>query len=414
MNTALFFARRLFSDKRTSKGISRPIVTIATTGISLGLAVMIISVFIVTGFKKEIRNKIVGFSSHIKIENYKNNISYLTKPIDRNQDFLPRLRNEEGIAHVQAFATIPGIITTNEQIQGVVLKGVNENYNWRFFKKHLKAGHTFTISDTTTTDKALISRELANLLKLDTGHAFRMYFIQQPPRMRKFNVEGIYETSMEEFDKLFVIVDIKHVQRLNNWDTNQVSGFEISLDDYSEIDEMTGRVDEIAGYQFSEEGDLLKTSNIKDIYVQIFDWLNLQDMNVWIILTLMVVVAGFNMVSGLLILILERTNMIGILKALGAENILIRRIFLYHSGFLISKGLFWGNVIGVGLCLVQLIFGVIKLDPTSYYLEEVPIHFDFMNLLLLNIGTLFITLFMLVFPSVLISRISPEKTIRYE
>jgi len=414
LNTALFFAKRLFSDKRTSKGISRPIVTIATAGISLGLAVMIISVFIVTGFKKEIRNKIVGFSSHIKIENYKNNTSYLTKPIDRNQDFLPQLRNEEGIAHVQTFATIPGIITTNEQIQGVVLKGVDENYDWRFFNKHLKKGHTFSIADTTTTDKALISRELADLLKLDTGHAFRMYFIQQPPRMRKFKVEGIYETSMEEFDKLFVIVDIKHVQRLNNWDKNQVSGFEIILDDYSEIDVMTGRVDEIAGYQFSEEGDLLKTSNIKDIYVQIFDWLNLQDMNVWIILTLMVVVAGFNMVSGLLILILERTNMIGILKALGAENILIRRIFLYHSGFLISKGLFWGNVIGVGLCLVQLIFGVIKLDPTSYYLEEVPIHFDFMNLLLLNIGTLFITLFMLVFPSVLISRISPEKTIRYE
>ena len=414
MNTELFIARRLYSDKDLKSGFSRPIISIAIIGIVLGMAVMIISVAVVTGFKLEIRNKIAGFNAHIQIVNYDNNSSYETSPINKNQEFLAALKETPGINHIQQYALIPGIIKTSSDIEGVVLKGIGNDFKWDFFKTNTIEGNIFSVNDSVKINKVLISKHLASLLKLKVGDDLRMYFAQNPPRVRKFNISGIYETSLVDFDKIYVIGDIGHVQKLKNWNNNQISGFEIEINNFKNIDYMSGVVADIVGYNYNENEDFLMITNIKEKHVQIFDWLNLQDMNVWVILILMLIVAGFNMVSGLLILILERTNMIGILKALGATNINIRKIFLYQSGFLISKGLLWGNIIGIIICLIQYYFQPLKLDQASYFLNTVPINFNLLYFIMLNIGTLFLTLMMLLIPSHIIAKISPDKSIRFE
>ena len=375
---------------------------------------MIIATAIVTGFKNEIRNKVIGFGSHIQILNYDTNTSYETAPVNKNQEFYPRMANLPGIKHIQVFSTKAGIIKTETDIQGVVLKGVGSDFDWTFFKKNLTDGVAFRVTDTIKTNKVLISKYIAQLLKLKVGDSFSMYFVQEPPRIRKFTISGIYETSLEEFDKIYVIADIGHIQKLNNWSDNEVSGFEILLDNFEDLEEKTWVVQQEVGFGFEEDGSRLKIRNIIQKYPQIFDWLNLQDMNVWIILILMLIVAGFNMVSGLMILILERTNMIGILKAVGTQNWSIRKIFLYQSAYLVAKGLFYGNIIGIGLCLLQHYFGIIKLDESSYYLSTVPINFNILYILGLNLGTLLLTVLMLIIPSYLISRISPVKAIRFD
>ena len=414
MNTELFIAKRLIFSKKAEKNISKPIVTIAIIGIALGLSVMIISVAIVTGFKTEIRNKVIGFGSHITIINYDSNFSYETKPVNKNQHFYPHIDTINGIKHISIFATKAGIIKTKTDIQGVILKGISSDYDWSFFKNNITEGHHFTVSDSSKTDKVIISKYLASLLKLNVGDNLFMYFIQQPPRMRKFIIEGIYDTNLEELDKLFVFADIRHIQKLNNWTKDQVSGFEILIENFEDLEQITQTVYDIAGFNYNyEDGSKLNIKNIKQEYPQIFDWLELQNMNVWVILTLMTLVAGFNMVSGLLILILERTNMIGILKAFGTKNWSIRKIFLYQASFLISKGLFWGNIIGLLLCLVQYYFEIVKLDPASYYVAMVPVNLKLLHLVLLNVGTLIITLMMLILPSYIITKISPVKTIRF-
>ena len=413
MNLEFFIARRLILDKETKKNISRSMLRIAVTGVALSLAVMIISVAIVTGFKKEITNKIVGFGSHIQILNFDSNESYETQPIRKDQEFLSKLKSEPYIVNIQEFATKAGIIKSGTDIQGVVLKGIGSDFDWTFFKNYIIKGNTFTVTDSVRTNKVLISRYIASLLKLDVGDEFIMYFIQDPPRMRRFEVSGIYETSLEEFDRTFVLADIKHIQRLNDWNDNQISGFEITVNDFSRLDELTYDVMNTVGYGFEDDGSKLKVININEKYPQIFDWLNLQDMNVLIILLLMLIVAGVNMVAGLLILILDRTNMIGILKALGAVNVSIRKIFLYQSGFLIIKGLFWGNLIGLSICLIQKYFHVMKLDQSSYYLTSVPVNLSFYHLAGLNIITCIVILLILIIPSVVISRISPAQAIKF-
>lgn len=375
---------------------------------------MIIATAIVTGFKNEIRDKVIGFGAHIQILNYDSNTSFETKPVKKNQEFYPQMVNLPGIKHIQVFGTKAGIIKTKTDIQGVVLKGVGSDFDWTFFKKNLTDGVAFRVTDTIKTNKVLISKYIAQLLKLKVRDSFSMYFVQDPPRMRKFTISGIYETSLEEFDKIYVIADIGHIQKLNNWSDNEVSGFEILLDNFKDLEEMTWVVQKEVGFGFEEDGTRLKIRNIIRKYPQIFDWLNLQDMNVWIILILMLIVAGFNMVSGLMILILERTNMIGILKAIGTQNWSIRKVFLYQSAYLVAKGLFYGNIIGIGLCLLQHYFGIIKLDESSYYLSTVPINFNLLYILGLNLGTLLLTVLMLIIPSYLISRISPVKAIRFD
>ncbi len=414
MNTELFIARRIVTGRSPGQRVSRPVIRIAVLGIALGLAVMIIATAIVTAFKQEIRSKVVGFGSHILIINYDTNSSYETEPISKNQPFYPSLEKIPGIRHIQIFGIKAGIIKTKKEIQGVVLKGIGPDFDWHFFRDNLTDGTIFHVSDTASTNKVLISKILSDLLELKTGDSFVMYFVQDPPRMRRFTVAGIYQTSLEDFDRKFVLADIKHIQRLNNWKPDQVSGFEVTIDRFRDLDEMTWQVTRIVGTSFANDKTRLRVENIRNKYPQIFDWLNLQDLNVWIILILMLLVAGFNMISGLLILILDRMNMIGVLKALGATSWSIRKVFLYQSAWLVAKGLFWGNLAGLGLCFLQKQFSIIPLNPETYYLTTVPIHFDPLIILGLNLGTLLIIVLILIIPSYLISRISPVKTIRYE
>lgn len=414
MNLPYFIARRLIRGRTEKMSFSRPINVIAIVGIAMGLAVMIIAVAVLTGFKQQIRDKIVGFGSNIQILNFDSNLSLETIPVSDTQAFIPRIREMDGIKHVQVFATKAGIIKTTEAIQGVVLKGVGSDFDWNFFRSSIVDGTVFSVSDTGRTNEVIISKKISDMLRLKTGDSFAMYFVQDPPRSRRFTVSGIYETSLEEFDKMYVFCDIGHIKRLNGWTDDQVSGFEIFIDDFDRLDEMTLAVRNQVGYRLLEEETKFKVTNIRLRYPQIFDWLNFQDMNVFIIITLMLLVAGFNMISGLLIIILEKTNMIGVFKALGSDNGTIRKIFLYQAGWLIAKGLLWGNVIGLGLAFLQLKTGIISLDPSSYYIKTVPVNLELSHLLMLNTGTMIIIILMLLVPSQLISRITPVKAIRYD
>jgi len=414
MNLPYFIAHRLIKGRREGTSFSRPINVIAIVGIAMGLAVMILAVAILTGFKQQIREKVVGFGSHIQIMNFDSNISFETTPISDTQKFIPKIKQIPGVSHIQVFATKAGIIRTDEDIQGVVLKGIGSDFDWSYFKSNMVDGSVFTVTDTGRTDKVIISKKIANMLRLKTGDTFAMLFIQDPPRMRKFTISGIYETSLEEFDKMYVFCDIGHIKRLNGWRDDQVSGFEVYINDFDKLNEMTAEVRDAIGYKITEEDTKFKVTNIRIKYPQIFDWLNFQDINVIIIILLMLIVAGFNMISGLLILILEKTNMIGVLKSLGAEDLTIRRVFLYQAAYLIGKGLFWGNFIGIGLAYFQLKTGLITLDPTSYYIKTVPVNLELFHILLLNAGTMAAIILMLLVPSQLISRITPVKAIKYD
>jgi len=389
-------------------------MSIAVFGIAMGLAVMLVSISIVTGFKKEISDKVIGFGSHIQILNYDSNVSFETSPIDANPSFLPQIKNMPEVKHIQVFALKAGIVKTQNDIQGLVLKGVGQDFDWSFFENSMIEGSTFRMKNDSVSNKIVISSFLAKKLKLKTGDSFQMWFIQDTPRFRKFTVSGIYETSLQEFDKTFAIADIRHIQRLSGWNENQVSGIEMILNDFSDIQRISYQVDDIVSTNFFDDGSRLKVLNIVEKYPQIFDWLNLQDVNVLVIIILMLVVAGINMISGLLIIILDRTNMIGILKALGTSNGSIRKIFLYQSSYLIFKGLLWGNLMGISLCLLQKYFSIIHLDPTSYYLNTVPVNIDLLNIFFLNAGTVAVILAFLILPSMLISRISPAEAIRFK
>jgi len=413
LNTELFIAKRIIGSKGERKRFSSSIVGIATFGIALGLAVMIVAVAIVTGFKNEISNKVIGFGSHIQVVNMDSNTSYETTPVDRNLPVIDQIRNVPEVKKIQMFAIKAGIIKTEENIQGAVLKGTGPDYDWSFMNENIIEGAPITVTDSARTNNVLISESISGMLGLKVGDSFNMYFIQDPPRARKFTIAGIYRTSLVEFDKLYIYADIRHVQRLNNWEPNQVSGYEIMLHSIHDADRATRKIRDITSLDFTQDLSRLKVVPIQEKYSQIFDWLNLQDMNVIIIILLMVIVAGFNMISGLLILILERTNMIGILKGLGTVDASIRRIFLYQSGYLALKGLLWGNLIGIVICFLQFKFNLVTLDPESYYLDTVPINFNAFHILLLNLGTLASTLLFLLIPSMIIARVSPEKSIRF-
>ncbi len=414
MNLELFIAKKITNNEKGDGNISHPIISIAKVSIALGISVMILAVAIVTGFKSEITNKVIGFGSHIQITNYDNNSSFETQPIEKSTVSIDQIENISGIKHVQAFATKPGILKTKSEIQGVVLNGVGLDYDWDFFKKHIVEGDTIQLSDDGKSNDILISERLSTLLHLNLGDKISLHFIQNPPRMRRFTIAGIYNTGMQEFDQLFLFCDIKHIQKLNDWTEDEISGYEIFIDDFDDLAYIEHQVKGITASSFSEEGASLKVRNIIRKYPQIFSWLDMLDLNVWIILSLMILVAGFNMVSGLLIIILEKTNMIGILKALGTPNWSIRKIFLYQSSMLIGKGMLWGNVIGISICLLQYWFEIIPLDPANYYVDTVPINLNISHLILLNIGSLIATVSMLLIPSYLITKITPAKAIKFD
>lgn len=414
MRTEFFIAKRFFTYRSQQTVGFHSIISIAVFSVSLSLAVMLLSVAIVTGFKEQIRNKIVGFGSHITLTNYDLNVSYETAPVDKNQPFIKEIQKIQGIKHIQIFATKAGIIKTKNVMQGVVLKGIDQHFNWDFFKMHLAEGEILTLNDSITSKNILISRSLANLLQLKLLDSLKIYFIQNPPRIRKFKISGIFNTGMEEHDKLFAFVDISHIRKLNNWTNSQVSGFEILINHFENLDPITQEVYEAAGYTFTAENSKFKIATIKENFPQLFDWLSLIDTNVWVILGLMTLVAGINIISGYLILILERTKSIGIFKTLGFSNRKIKNIFLSYAFFLVIKSLFWGNVIGIGICLIQKFTGIITLDAATYYVNVVPIELNFWYCLFLNLGTLIATLTFLVLPSIMISKISPIKALQFQ
>lgn len=416
MNTELFIARKLFFDKSNQKYLSQKVIRIALVGIALGLAVMIVSVAVVTGFKTEIRDKVIGFGSHIQIVNYDSNNSYETKPIPENQPFITDVKRLPGVTGIQPFATKPGMIKTEEYIQGIVFKGVEPEYNWDFFKKNLLEGRLPALNDSVRVNEIILSQQVSNLLKLKVDDSAILYFINEEetiPRILQLNVCGIYRTSLEEFDNLFILGDIKQVQRLNDWQADEISGFEVTVSDFNKTEEIEQEVRNLVINYREENSAILRTSSITREYPQIFDWLAITDMNVWIILLLLSLVAGFNMISGLLVLILERSAMIGVLKAMGSPTWSIRKVFLYLSVFLTGRGMLWGNIFGITVILVQKFFHIIKLDPIMYYVDVVPINFSLMHILLLNVASIAVTTLMLLVPSYIISKISPDKTIRF-
>jgi len=414
LNLPFFIAKRIHFGDDNRRRVSRPAVRIAMWGIAVGLAVMIITLAIVMGFKQEVRNKIVGFSSHIQVTRFDNNSTYEMRPLVISDSMIHALSNISGVRHVQRFATKAGIIKTENDFQGVVFKGIDSQFDWNFFNKNMVEGKRFSTNDTTPSNRVVISKKIASLLHLKLNDSFIAYFVQERIRARKFVVSGIYSTDFGQFDKLFILADMRTVQRLNEWENVEVSGLEISITDFNRLDSVGDRVYFKVANRFDVNGAPFYSQTIKDLNPQLFAWLGLFDMNVWVILGLMMAVSGFVMISGLLILILERTNMIGILKAMGSTNWDIRKIFLYHSCFLIGKGMLWGNIIGITFCLLQLYTHIIPLDATNYYVSSVPIELNIPTLFVLNAIVFLLSTLILVAPSYLITKISPASAIRYE
>ena len=383
-----------------------PIFRIAIAGIAIGFIVMLIAVSVLQGFQKEIRDKIIGFGGHLVVTSYTSDNSFQTAPISKDQNFISNLNKIEDISSVIPFALKPGIIRTQDNIEGIVLKGIDVSYNWSFIASKLVEGKIPTIKKEEKTEDILISKQIADKLKIKLNDDLFMFFVQQPPRMRKFKVTGIYQTGLEEYDKLYVFGDMRHVQKLNDWNENMITGYEIGIRDFSKLEAVDEQVLNLLPFN-------LNCQTVQQLYPQLFEWLNLQNINVEIILVLMLLVCSINMISALLVMILERTTFIGILKSIGANNSLIRKVFLYQAMYLITKGLFWGNIIGIGLCLIQKYLHIISLDQTSYYVKYVPVAINIWMIVALNIGTLVVCSVMMILPTFVITRISPVKAIRF-
>ena len=414
MDSNFFIARRLFRDKGDARKVARPAIVIATCGVAIGLAVMIVSVCVVLGFKQEIRSKVIGFGSHVQIQNYAAVTANAPLPVVITDSLMRQVEAVDGVSHVQRFSNKEGILKTDEEFKGVLLRGVGPEFDADFLKAHLEKGEFPEFSDSVASNRIVISREVADELHLDVGDRIFAYFFEQSVRARRFTVAGIYCTHLSEFDDAMVFTDLYTCNRLNAWKPDQYSGLEVSVADFGLLDNVTGKLVNMVNRQTDAYGASYIAMNIEELYPQIFAWLSLLDVNVWVILALMVSVAGFTMVSGLLIIILERTNFIGVMKALGATNRSIRHIFLYFSLFVIGKGLLWGNVIGIGLVVFQSCFGMFKLDAATYYVDVVPVLFHFGYVAAINVATLVICVLALIVPSFLVSHIHPAKAIRFE
>lgn len=415
MDWKLFIAGRIYRSNEGGKEVSKPAVRIAMLGIAIGLAVMIVSVAVVVGFKHEVRDKVVGLGADITITNFDAQKSYETVPVIADDSLMRVLLSQKGVRHAQRYSTKPGMIMTDDNFQGMVLKGVAHEYDWRFLKSHLLEGEIPVFTDTASTNRVLVSRTMADKLRLKTGDRLYTYYIEgEKVRARRLAIAGIYQTNFSLYDDLFLVTDLYTVNRLNGWRPDQVSGIEVEVSDHGLAAEVKEVLREKVDTQVDECGGTYYTQTVEEANPQIFAWLDLLDMNVWVILALMTGVAGFTMISGLLIIILERTNMIGVLKALGADDSAVRRIFLCFSVFLIGRGMLWGNLIGLSLCFLQSQFGMFRLDPAVYYVDRVPVEFNIWLYLLLNVCTLLVSVLMLIGPSYLITRIHPARSIRFE
>lgn len=416
MNLPLFIARRIFSNNESKRKISKPAIRIATAGVAIGLAVMIVSVCVVIGFKHTIRDKVVGFGSHITVANYMAIQSGEPYPICIDDNIMESLRKTEGITHVQRYAMKQGILKTDDNFLGVVFKGVGPDFDSTFISRNMTEGELPRFSDSTRTNKIVISQMIANKMKLKAGDRVFAYFVgmNDDIRTRRFTIAGIYETHLKRFDESMCFTDFYTAQKLNGWEEDQASGAELTADNFDRLDNIAAGIENMIDHQIDHYGHTYMSTTITKTYPQIFAWLNLLDLNVWIILALMLAVAGFTMISGLLIIILERTNMIGILKAIGTRNKTIRHTFMWFAVFIIGKGLIIGNLVGLAICYLQKATGLIKLDATNYYVDTVPVEINLPIILLLNLGTLIVCVFILIAPSYLISHIHPAKSMRYE
>jgi len=413
MNLEYFIAKRLFFKKNHHEKKSEPATKIAIIGIAVGLAVMLIAWAVVMGFRREVRDKIIGINSHIQITSYYSNYTYEMNPVRIPDSLLDSLRSVPGVRHVQRLFTKPGMIKTDSDFQAVVFKGADAGFDKNFLSKQLVQG-VFPDYRKPSND-ALISEYLSKLLKLKLGDSFLAYFVKgQSVSARKLKIAGIYNTHFSEFDKYFLVADARHVQHLNDWDGNQAAGIEIFVKDMKQFNQVEEDVYAKMSRIANQNDDAFYMRNLYEMNPDLFSWLNLLDMNVWLILILMICVSGFNIISGLLILILEHTNLIGMLKAMGSSNASIRKIFVYLSVFLIGKGLLWGNIIGLGCCLIQELLHVVHLNPSTYYVDFVPIELDLTYILLVNAGTVLISLAVVLIPTALISHINPVKAIRFD
>lgn len=414
MNYTLFIARRLFSAGDANKRVSRPAIVIATSGVALGLAVMIVSVCVVLGFKSEIRNKVVGFGSHIQVVNLLSLSSAESQPIRFSADVLNDIHAVRGVKHLQTFCEKAGMLKTDDAFRGVMFRGVGRSYDTSFIKAHLVEGDMPSFSDSSSCNKVLISRQLALQLKVKLEDKVYAYFFDDGVRARRLTIAGIYETHMENFDNSIVLTDLYTCQKLCGYDAGQFSGLEILVSDFSRLDDIDHDVSMKLRMRQDSDGAYFAAPTIRQLYPNIFSWLTLLDTNVWVILALMVVVASFTMISGLLIIILERTNFIGVMKALGATNGSLRHLFLYFGVFIIGRGLLIGNILGIGLVLLQQQFGVVHIDPETYYVDTVPMLINWEYIIFLNVSTLLISSIVLILPSFVISHIHPAKSIRFE
>lgn len=414
MNLPLFLAKRMYKGEETDKNASRPAVLIAMTGIAIGLAVMIITVAIIVGFKQEIRNKIVGFSGHAQISNLHSPNSFESLPIMADDDLLSRISEHSQVSHLQRYATKVGMIKTDDVFQGMVLKGVGQEYDLSFLKTFLLAGEMPQFTDSVSSNQVLISKTIADKMQLTVGDKMDTYFVQENIRARRLTIAGIYQTNFSAFDSQFLITDLHLVNRLNGWEKGQVSGIEVMLHDYDQLGEASYILSDSFYNVTDSYGQSLCVRNVEQINSHIFGWLEVLDVNIWVILVLMIGISGFTMISGLLIIIIERTSMIGVLKSLGANNTTIRHQFLWFAVFLVGKGMFWGNVVGLAFYAIQHWFHLFPLDPANYYMDCVPVSLSLWHILLLNGGTLLASVLILILPSHLITRIHPATSMRYE
>lgn len=411
----LFLAKRIYGSEGDGHQVSRPAIRIATIGVAIGIAVMIITVSVILGFKHTIRDKIVGFGSHIQVTSYAAQQTAIPVPISLTKQEIQQLRQLPNVRHIERYVLTQGILKTDSDFLGVAFKGIDQHYDLTFLRQCMVEGDLPVFNDTKSSNKLVISRQIANTLHLKVGQKVFAYFIAYDDvRVRRFTICGIYQSNIKQFDDVLCITDLRTTLKLNEWADDQMSGIELQVRDFELLDETSQQVTEIVKNQTDSYGETLTSQTIYEAYPQVFSWLSLLDINVWIILALMIAVAGFTMISGLLIIILERTQMIGLLKALGARNRTVRHTFLWFAVFIIGQGLLAGNIIGLGLVLLQQHYGIVKLDPTTYYVSTAPVEISIPLVVLLNVATLLLSVFVLLAPSHLVSRIHPAKAIRFE
>lgn len=415
MNLPLFIAKKIYGGKNEGKQVSRPAIRIATAGVAIGLAVMLISVSVVLGFKHTIRDKVIGFGSHIQVGSFMTLQTGDFYPIQMDDSMLTVLKTIPGVKHVQRYAMKQGILKTDHDFLGVIFKGIGAEYDTTFLHQNMRQGHIPRFTDNASSNKILISQSIADKLGVKANDKIYSYFIDKNGvRTRRFTIEGVYQTNLSQYDDITCFTDLYTAIKLNGWEDDQTTGAELTVKDFSQLDDVENLVVKKVNRTLDHYGETYSSKTIRELCPQIFSWLDLLDLNVWIILALMIAVAGVTMISGLLIIILERTVMIGILKALGARNKTIRHTFMWFAAFIIGKGMLIGNIIGLGLISLQQFTGLVKLNPQTYYVNTVPVEYNIPSFIILNVATLLICLFVLIAPSYLISHIHPAKSMRYE